>query len=59
MKIKIHNVKSHQIVQFDKFNGHTSVAISCASSPRSFAHYSDAKVTRVQPNSTGFSFVTQ
>ena len=27
--IKVHTVKSQLIVQFDKFNGHTSVAISC------------------------------
>ena len=27
--IKVHTVKSHLIVQFDKFNGHASVAISC------------------------------
>ena len=31
--IKAHTVKSHLVVQFDKFNGHASVAISCASSP--------------------------
>ena len=30
--IKVHTVKSHLIVQFGKFNGHASVAISCASS---------------------------
>ena len=31
--IKLHRVKSHLIVQFDKFNGHASVAIACVSSP--------------------------
>ena len=30
---KLHTVKLHLIVQFDKFNGHTSVAMSCAPSP--------------------------
>ena len=29
---KLHTVKSHLIVQFNKFSGHGSVAISCDSS---------------------------
>ena len=31
--VKLHTVKSHLIAQLDKSNDHTSVAISCASSP--------------------------
>ena len=58
---KIHSVKSHLIVQFDKVNGHASVTISCASFQLKLHNRCNAEIfefTRVISGCPTFSWLT-